>query len=133
MGFLLCALVLMGCAEGAGGGTSSADSSGVRSSAVALGERFSLDTGRTVTVGDGGLRVTYAELVEDSRCPPEQTCVWEGDAVVRLVLDMAGDKPREVTLHTYDQQPGAANYGPYRIELIAVSRASPQATLVVTR
>lgn len=98
-----------------------------------LGERFSLDTGETVPVADTGLRVTYAELVEDSRCPPEATCVWEGDAVVRLTLDAAGEEPAEAVLHTYDQQPGAVSYGPYRVELTGVSRDGSRATFVVTR
>ena len=33
-----------------------------------------------------GLRVTFEGVMGDSRCPQDVTCVWQGDAVVRLSL-----------------------------------------------
>lgn len=53
--------------------------------------------GETVTVG--GVAVSYLALEGDSRCPIGVTCVWEGDAEVRLHLAAAGAEA-EVVLHT---------------------------------
>lgn len=123
---LLCAFGLIGCAEGASG-LSSQDPPG-----PAVGDRFTLGVEQSVTVADTGIRVTYAELVDDSRCPPEVTCVWEGDAVVAVALS-GGPESTTTELHTYDQRPSSAGYGDYRIELVDLNRDGTQATFVVTR
>lgn len=123
---LLCAFGLLACAEGASGLSSQ------EAPVPAVGERFTLEVGQSVPIADTGVQITYTELVDDSRCPPEVTCVWEGDAVVAVSLSGAAE-PTTAELHTYDQRPGSANYGEYRIELVELSRDGTRATFVVTR
>lgn len=40
----------------------------------------------------GGLEVAFAEVAEDSRCPPMVTCVWPGRATIRLLLRRDGER-----------------------------------------
>jgi hypothetical protein len=46
------------------------------------GSTFTLRYGQTATVA--GTRVTFADVVADSRCPRDVVCAWAGDAAVRL-------------------------------------------------
>lgn len=57
----------------------------------ALSQAFDLKVGETVNVGDDGLTVEFVELMEDSRCPSDVTCVWAGRAVIRVIVSSADD------------------------------------------
>ncbi len=59
------------------------------------------------------MRITLREVVDDSRCPMNANCVWEGDAAVALTFERAGAKS-DVTLHT------ASRIGPTSITLAGV-------------
>lgn len=52
------------------------------------GEPVELEIGLSAQIqGDSGeLILTFAEVVEDSRCPDGATCVWEGEAAVSIHL-----------------------------------------------
>ena len=41
--------------------------------------------GETVTIG--GLQITFFEVVEDSRCPKNTTCVWEGKIAFKVKVN----------------------------------------------
>lgn len=71
----------------------------VATSTVAASDTVTLELGASATFEPAGIRVTFLRLVEDSRCPIGLTCVWEGDAEVRLGVDTK-EGAEEVTLHT---------------------------------
>src|SRR4051812_44289468 len=58
-----------------------------------------LAVGASQRIADTRLTITLEAVVEDSRCPSGATCVWDGDASVRIRVD---DDGRSVlrTLHT---------------------------------
>ena len=56
-----------------------------------IGEAFVLRVGETVTVQSDGLTVELVEIVEDSRCPEDVTCVWQGRALVRVIVSSPDD------------------------------------------
>jgi hypothetical protein len=58
-----------------------------------LGEEFSLAKGQTALITGEDLEITLLEVLEDSRCPREVTCVWEG-RVSCSVEFAAGDSPQ---------------------------------------
>lgn len=129
LGFVLCAFGVLACAAGSGHGSEAASGG----AGVALGEEFTLRVAETAQVAETGLRVGYVELVDDSRCPPEVTCVWEGDAVVRVSLSATGGiEPKRVELHTYTGQTQHVTYAGYRVALVDVARDASTATFVVT-
>lgn len=45
---------------------------------VSLGQEFSLSVGQSAFIKGENLEIKFEEVVEDSRCPWEVTCVWEG-------------------------------------------------------
>lgn len=60
---------------------------------VKAGEEFTLSAGASASI-DGRYLVTFEKVVEDSRCPMNARCVWEGNARVALsVLEIRrGDR-----------------------------------------
>lgn len=67
-------------------------SAGVRDSTVVVqfGSSHQVNT---------GLRVSFVQLVEDSRCPASVVCAWQGNGAIRL--DVTTDSGTQaVTLHT---------------------------------
>jgi len=112
------------------------------SAAVPLGSEFTLAVGQSATVAGAGLRVGLRAVRDDSRCPVDVQCVWEGDATVALDLS-GGSAPAAYDLHTSGRFAREAEYGAYRIALVrldptpragAVPGAGDyRATLVVVR
>jgi hypothetical protein len=78
------ALLLAGCAAGNG----FPDEPQVKA-----GEEFTLAAGASASI-DGRYLITFEKVVEDSRCPMNARCVWEGNARVALsVLEVrSGDR-----------------------------------------
>ena len=98
---------------------------------VALGQSFTLGLGQAVTVSGPGLTVTFAAVVEDSRCPIGSQCVWAGRAVISLTVAKAGMVP--ATLAVSNEGPPSSRYGSNTIELVLLSRSEPRlAALRVT-
>lgn len=42
-----------------------------------------------------GVRIEFTEVIEDSRCPANVTCVWEGRARVRVLVTEPGSETDE--------------------------------------
>jgi hypothetical protein len=106
------------------------------------GEAFDLRVGGALTLGDIPVTVNVERVSEDSRCPANVTCVWAGDATVRVVL-IAGDGSRgTVDVHTMADKQDARSQGfrvrlvkllPARLTADAVPQEQYVATLIVNR
>jgi hypothetical protein len=57
---------------------------------ASLNSEFALPMGHTARVAASDVRVSFNDVSEDSRCPTDAQCVWEGNATVRLGVDSAG-------------------------------------------
>jgi hypothetical protein len=57
---------------------------------VEPGVSFALAPGQTAEVQRADTRITFRQVREDSRCPTDVTCVWEGDAKVDDVISRCG-------------------------------------------
>jgi hypothetical protein len=66
---------------------------------ASLDDSFVLHVGEQVTFGSEPLRLFFDEVVEDSRCPLQVTCVWEGNARIALRA-MKGDSSARLDLNT---------------------------------
>lgn len=51
---------------------------------VKLGEEFTLALGESVGIDQQGVSVGFKEVVEDSRCPMNARCIWEGNARIAI-------------------------------------------------
>lgn len=135
--------VLAGCAATAGGSERSAPAgpAAPEASVLPAAPDIRLALGGTTTVEGGALEIAFVELVSDSRCARGETCVWEGDAVIRLAVRSGADAA-SLELHTAARGPRVAGFAGWRIELVALEPApvagkpatqAPVATLAVAR
>ena len=62
-----------------------------------MGEEFSLSIGETAHLKGEQLQITFLEISEDSRCPRNVTCVWEGRAVAVIEV-FQGDTAQQIML-----------------------------------
>jgi hypothetical protein len=62
-----------------------------------LGEEIPLHVGQSVVVTGEDVKIRFVEVSEDSRCPKDVTCVWEG-RVVAVVEVTSGSSPRQLEL-----------------------------------
>jgi hypothetical protein len=110
-----------------------------------LDEPFTLAPGQSIRIRGTLLDVRFVGVTDDSRCPSDVVCVWEGDAAVGVETELVG-VPESHTLHTTGGPgggPRAVERDGYRIELEelrpypvsdqAIAPAEYRATLVVTR
>jgi hypothetical protein len=86
------------------------------SRSVDLGDSFDLGVGESATLKNEGLTVTFNGVDEDSRCPSDVDCFWEGDAEVNVTISKPGYTPLNTVLHT-TLSPQAASYNGYTVTL----------------
>jgi hypothetical protein len=55
-----------------------------------LGQQFSLYFGETAEIKGEKLEITFVEILEDSRCASDVTCIWEGRVRCRLEVKYEG-------------------------------------------
>jgi len=86
------------------------------------GREFKLKVGRQVTVKGTKLRIRFVTVENDSRCPSDVTCVWAGNAAVRLQLG-TGRGSKTVTLNTSKSPSlvGETEYHGYKMKLVELS------------
>lgn len=90
-----------------------------------VGDTITLRYGQAAHLDDS-VRIVFRAIEEDSRCPVNVTCVWSGDAAVRLDVAMSGTHTGTLVLHSH-LQPKSGDIGGYVIELVEVapSRRDP--------
>lgn len=67
---------------------------------INLGEPFGLSAGEEVMVVGENLRLTFDEVLEDSRCPTEVDCFWAGQARISILVQQGDDPPQVVEFNT---------------------------------
>src|SRR5687767_3795552 len=72
-------------AGGPGSGNASPDA-GAQTRGASLGDTVHIQLGRSASVDDGRLVLTFVSRGTDSRCPANVVCVWMGDASVRIAV-----------------------------------------------
>ena len=80
---------------------------------VPIDEEFVLAPGDSATVED--LEVRFLRVLNDSRCPADANCVWQGDATVQIAATI-DRRTRELELHTSETKP--VTYEGYSIHLV---------------
>jgi hypothetical protein len=89
-----------------------------------VGREFRVRVGRTVMLEGENLRLRFAAVAEDSRCPTGVTCVWAGNAVVLIEAGTKGVRgKRELRLNTNAsrQSAGEGTYRRYTVKLVGLS------------
>jgi hypothetical protein len=85
-----------------------------------LNEPFTISGGQDGLIAGENLRLRFAEVLEDSRCPTQVDCFWTGQARIAIAVQPVDSDPTTVEFNT-NPAPGqtvkVATAGPYRIEL----------------
>ena len=87
---------------------------------VQPGDTVDLRVGESAVLGDGRPRITFVSVEADSRCPVNVTCVWAGDAQVRLDATGPTARPLRLELHT-GVEPMAVDFAGFTIRLIELT------------
>jgi hypothetical protein len=97
----------------------------------ALNEEFTLAPGQMASVTGTNVRLTFDRVSEDSRCPMDVNCIWEGDAVVVLKVKVeAEEATREVHTQGGASRSRKAPVGAYMVTLVRLEPA-PQSTAAI--
>jgi hypothetical protein len=71
------------------------------------------------------LVVHFLEVTDDSRCPQGTTCVWAGNAKVKITLAVGRKRAQEFDLNS-NLEPTAIEYGGYKIRFVSLTRRPTQ-------
>jgi len=93
---------------------------------VEPGLSFALAPGQTAEIKRSDMRITFRQVREDSRCPTDVTCVWEGDAKVEVVIARAG-APDETRLLSIKSPGNEARVGNLKIRFVGLTPVPRQA------
>ncbi|HEX7956590.1 MAG TPA: hypothetical protein VF508_06595 [Pyrinomonadaceae bacterium] len=89
-----------------------------------VGQEFKVRVGRAVTFEGESLRLRFAAVASDSRCPANVTCVWAGNAEVLIEVGAKGGRVKRVLrLNTNATGRGAVEgrYRNYTLKLVGLS------------
>lgn len=104
--FPIVAILLSGCDD-------------ILTSQYPYGEEFVLQYGQRALIGGESL-IRFHRVSEDSRCPSDVTCVWEGNAKADLELRVSGYGPVRFSLNTHMSFPRDTVINGVRVQLLDV-------------
>lgn len=87
-----------------------------------INQPFQLRINQTATIENEGLRVTFQDVTEDSRCPIGAQCFWEGQATVAVGIAKDGQDlgTLSLTLRAGMEHLATTTLDEYTIQLAAV-------------
>ena len=83
---------------------------------VDLGADVTLAPGETVSVKTAAMTVRFVAVTEDSRCPRDVTCVWQGEVKVLLEIQTSSKASSQVEI----VGGGSSVVGAYRVTVVGV-------------
>ncbi len=107
-----------------------------------LDQEFEIKLGQEVWIKREGLKVSFNNVAEDSRCPTGVECIWAGNGKVVLKLSKVRKRTALMTLNTgvdpkQDDYRGyeikLVNLNPYPKKDVKIKKREYVATMVVSR
>lgn len=91
--------------------------------AARLGREFKLRAGQRITLKEGNLRIKFASVENESRCPTNVTCVWAGNATVLLEIGTRNGRGKSLKLNTSGSEKlsDEGKYRDYKVKLVGLS------------
>lgn len=110
-------VVMSGAACGPPAATTDSPEAGLK-----MGDPFQLGLGQTARIESDDLTVEFTGLAEDSRCPSDVVCVWEGQVTIVVRVSRGGEVVGEfrLTSRAGQDELAVADFDGYTIRLIAV-------------
>ncbi|HEV8404318.1 MAG TPA: hypothetical protein VGQ13_00260 [Nitrososphaera sp.] len=87
-----------------------------------MGQPFSLALNQTASMESADIAVRFVDVTEDSRCPSDVVCIWEGrvSILVDLMQISSGSGIAQFTLSLGGGQVSTGSFGNYSIRLLDV-------------
>lgn len=106
-----------------------------------LGQEFTFKVGEQVVISEAGLKISFASVEEDSRCPKGVDCIWAGNGKIIVNVKKGGAKAigtqlntnvgaKQARLYAYDIKLVGLN--PYPQKDVKIKPDDYGATLIVT-
>ncbi|BBD68440.1 hypothetical protein NIES4072_42470 [Nostoc commune NIES-4072] len=88
-----------------------------------LNSQFYLKYGKTAYLPSENLEIKFSKVIEDSRCPTNVTCIWQGQVIIELDIMKNGKQVSTLTLTLIPgRDPLPIQFSnKYSVTLIAVS------------
>ena len=90
------------------------------------GVEFELPLGKTAVLNSSGVRITFQQVKEDSRCPLDVQCVWAGEAKIELTVSRPGS-PDDVKTISITPPNNETSSGDVRIRFVGLAPVPRQA------
>jgi len=87
-----------------------------------LNNQFQLKIGQTASIESKNIKLRFLNVTEDSRCPADAVCVWEGQVTVLLNV-MHGERELgdfDLTIRGGDENLAIKTFNGYSIKLVQV-------------
>lgn len=94
---------------------------------VTAATEVTLEYGQEIQLGGTIVRLVLADVPEDSRCPVDATCVWEGNAVVEVGVTV-GSGPTVPLQMNSSLEPRFASWGEIGITLLELTPVPTSST-----
>ena len=94
-------------------------------------QQIKVRVGKQTKASRSKLTVKFVSLVEDSRCAEGTTCVWAGNAVIKVSIKKGSDPAEIFEMNTNTGAKGAS-YGQYAIYLTSLT-PTPKANVRLNR
>lgn len=95
-------------------------------------EKLEISEGNHKTADRGRVTVKFVSIIEDSRCPMNTTCVWAGNARIKLAVSKGKAAPKFIELNTNLDPKSAKVYG-YEIKLESMTQKNPESMAMMDR
>ena len=92
------------------------------SALLPLSQEVVLEHGQDIRLEGSVLRVSFGAVLEDSRCPVDVTCVWEGNAKVEIGI-AAGMGPTHALVLNSTLEPRSVVWSGIRVTLLELTPA----------
>lgn len=85
---------------------------------VDLGSTVSLRVGQDAVIESEGIVAKFEGVTEDSRCPADVVCVWQGQATIAMSVQVDGGDAQDLMLTVGDEQYPSAMVGEYSVRVV---------------
>lgn len=96
-----------------------------------LNQPFALKLNQSAAIASEKLKLTYATLLEDSRCPADAQCIWAGQVRVRIEVSVDAGPPQKVDMtFEFGEDKLKVPVGKYTLSLMSIGEGHTISLLV---
>lgn len=97
---------------------------------ASLDETFELAVGDSALISPENIAVTFLAVTADSRCGKGDTCVWAGDGVVQIRVQVNGIDQGKYEVHSNPREGSAASFDSFNIRLVSLLPQAVAGTVI---